>query len=144
MADLYPAVELGAAVKIDALLSFKAEAAITKGQVVKLDTHTDGELGSVSPAGDGDKPIGVALKDAAAGDYVPVLVRGIVKVTAAGAIPLGSKVRTAAGGKVQAVDDQAVDEGGTATYTIYYTSLVGRALQTFADGDTGLIYVDCS
>ena len=133
MADLYPAVELGEAVKIDALLSFKAETAITKGQVVKLDTHTDGELGSVSPCGAGETPIGVALKSAAAGDYVPVLVRGIVKVTASGAITLGSKLKPAADGKVAAA--AAADD---------WTTGLGRALQTFADGDTGLIYVDCS
>jgi len=160
VADLYPAVEVGEAVKVDAQLSFKAQTAITKGQLVKMDTHTDGEIGSVSPAGAGDKAIGVALKSVNAGEYVPVLIRGIVKVTASGAISIGSLVKAGANGVVVAANTYLAYVKGTATTyvpddsTIAGVSLAasgnipvdgglacGIALQTFADGDTGLIYV---
>jgi len=129
MTDLFSAVELGEAVKTEAQMSFKAQSAITKGDVVKMDTHTAGAIGSVSKVtGTDDKPIGVAQKSVSAGEYVPVLIAGIIKVTGSGAITLGTWVKTAAPGGSYVMT--------TASLTV---GCLGKALQTFANGDTGLI-----
>ncbi|WP_456478131.1 DUF2190 family protein [Geoglobus ahangari] len=75
-----------------------AGAAITAGQLVEL---TGDE--TVSPASAGStKVLGVAMKDAAAGELVTVITEGVVRVTAAGAITAGTKVQAAAGGQVDA------------------------------------------
>jgi len=150
MTDLFSAVEVGEAVKTDAQMSFKAQASITKGQAVKMSTHTAGAIGSVTVAGAGDKAIGIALKSAGAGEYVPVLLQGIVKVTGSGAITIGSAVKSGASGVVAAaVRTVTIPTGSTAvqstsaqpSMTVEAGVAFGFALQTFADGDTGLIYV---
>jgi hypothetical protein len=57
----------------------------------------------VSPAAGVDsKAIGVALADAASGALVPIALRGIVWVTASGAISQGAFVTSAANGQVAA------------------------------------------
>ena len=115
MTDLFSAVELGEAIKIDAQMSFKAQANITKGQAVKMSTHTAGVIGSVTVAGAGDKAIGVALKTVNANEYVPVLLQGIVKVTASGAITIGAAVKSGASGVVAAaVRTVTIPTGATA------------------------------
>lgn len=138
MADLYPDVEVGEMISDGQVLSFEAAVAITKGYPVYLTADM-----KVSPSPGGDDAVGIALKSAVSGEECPVCVRGVVKVTAAGAIARGTAVRSAANGKVTQLVDQAVDEGGTSKYTIFYARKLGIALQApSADGDTFLILVE--
>jgi hypothetical protein len=116
--------------------SFEAAAEIAKGSPVYLSADD-----KVSPSPGGDDSIGIATKTTATGKMCPVLKRGRVKVTANGAITLGKAVCSAAGGKVTQLVDQAVDEGGSATYTIYYNRKLGMALEAAAD-DGDLIFID--
>lgn len=116
--------------------SFEAAAAITKGSPVYLSADD-----KVSPSPGGDEAIGIAAKTVALGAICPVLKRGRVKVTANGAIARGKAVCSAADGKVTQLVDQAVNEGGSATYTIYFNRKLGTALESAsADGD--LIFID--
>jgi len=116
--------------------SYEAEAAITKGSPVYLSSD-----GKVSDSPGGDDAIGVAVKTVAVGAMCGVLKRGRVKVTANGPITRGKAVCSAAGRKVTQFVDQAVNEGGAATYTVYYNRKLGTALQAAAaDGD--LIFID--
>ena len=62
----------------------------------------------------------------AAGVTVQVLVKGTVKVTAGGTVTVGKLVKV--GGMAGRVVDSAV-----------YGDVLGKALQTMASGDTGLI-----
>jgi len=118
--------------------SFEAAANITKGSPVYLSADD-----KVSPSPGGDDAIGVALKTVSSGEQCPVLIRGRVKVVAAGAITRGKAVCSAANGKVTQLVDQPVNEGGSETYTIYYARKLGIALETTtADGDLLFIYVD--
>jgi hypothetical protein len=116
--------------------SFEAAAAVTKGSPVYLSADD-----KVSPSPGGDDAIGVAVKTVALGEMCPVLKRGRVKVTANGAITRGKAVCSAADGKVTQLVDQPVNEGGSATYTVFYNRKLGTALETAAaDGD--LIFID--
>jgi len=152
MTDLFPDADLGEAISEVYRMSFKCQSAVTKGRCVKLDTHTDGEIGSISEAGAGDKVIGVAMRSGEAGEYIPVLIIGIIKVTASGAISLGAPVKAAANGKVQAAAETVTIPSGatTVTSTSAQPSMTveggiafGVALQTFSDGDTGLVAINC-
>lgn len=116
--------------------SFEAEAAITKGSPVYLSADD-----KVSESPGGDDAIGVAVKTVALGEKCPVLKRGRVKVTANGAITRGKAVCSAASRKVTQFVDQAVNEGGSATYTIYYNRKLGTALES-ATTDGDLIFID--
>jgi hypothetical protein len=116
--------------------SFEAAAAVTKGSPVYLSADD-----KVSESPGGDNAIGVAVKTVALGEMCPVLKRGRVKVTANGPITRGTAVCSAANGKITQLVDQAVNEGGSATYTIFYNRKLGTALETAsADGD--LIFID--
>ncbi len=138
MTDLWPDAELGEMVTDGEVLSFEAEAAITKGSPVYLTADM-----KVSPSPGGDNAIGIAVNSPAAGEQCSVCVRGVIKVTAGGAIARGAAVCSSAGGKVIQLVDQAVDEAGSATYSIYYARKLGIAYQTAsADGDTFLIHVE--
>ena len=118
--------------------TFEAAAAITKGSPVYLSADD-----KVSPSPGGDDAIGVALKTVAQGQPCPMLIRGRVKVTAAGAITRGKAVCSAGNGKVTQLVDQPVNEAGSATYTIFYNRKLGTALESAsADGDLIFIYVD--
>lgn len=95
--------------------SFKAQAIITKGQLVKISTHTAGEISSVDVAGAGDKAIGMAKKTVAAGEQVPVLRLGKAKITAGGAMSTGVAIKAGAAGKaVAAVRTVTIPTGATA------------------------------
>lgn len=108
------------------IIDYEAEAAVTKGQAVYLSSD-----GKVSPATSAQNCIGIAVKDAAIGVKCPVLVRGRVKVAVGGIITRGQKVYGGdASARVLALADQAVDEGGTAKYTIYYSRGFARAEQS--------------
>ena len=152
MADLFPALALGDCLDEAqaVVVSFKTAEAITKGQLVKVSIHVTGELGSITVAGSGEKAHGVAMKGGAVGDVIPVMLSGIVKVTGAGAITVGSPVRSDVNGVVVAtVNTISIPDGTVAvtstsaqpSMTVSSGIALGIALQTFADGDTGLILV---
>jgi hypothetical protein len=116
--------------------SFEAAADIVKGSPVYLSADD-----KVSASPGGDNALGIAVKSALIGQMCSVLRRGRVKVTAGGAIVRGSGVCSAAGGKVIQLVDQAVNESGTASYTIFYNRKLGTALQT-ADANLDLIFIN--
>jgi hypothetical protein len=111
--------------------SYEAEAAVTKGDPVYLSSDD-----KVSPATAAQDCIGIAVEDTAVGKQCPVLTRGRVKVKAGGTITRGKAVYGAdASKRVLTLADQAVDEGGSATYTIYYNRKLGTALETTTAAD---------
>jgi hypothetical protein len=72
----------------------------------------------------------------ASGEQCPVLVRGRVKVKAGDAITRGKAVYGAdASKRVLQLTDQAVNEGGSASYTVYYNRKLGAALETATAAD---------
>jgi hypothetical protein len=108
--------------------SFEAAATVTKGDPVYLSADH-----KVSPAAAPQECIGIAVKDAALGAQCPVLTGGRVKVKAGGAITRGKAVYGAdASKRILMLSDQAVNENGTATYTVYYNRKLGTALETTA------------
>ena len=116
--------------------TFTADAAITKGLPVYL--SADGQVTCATAA---QNCIGVPVKTVADTKPCPVLVKGRIKVTAGGAIARGVAVYGSdADGKVLSLTDQAVDEAGAATYTVYYNRKLGYALQT-ADAEDDLIEI---
>jgi hypothetical protein len=115
--------------------SLEATDDIAKGSPVYLSADY-----KVSPSPGGDDAIGVATKAAKTGEMCPVLRRGRVKVTANGAITRGKAVCSAANGKVTELVDQAVNESGSATYTVSYNRKLGTALQS-ATADEDLIFI---
>jgi predicted RecA/RadA family phage recombinase len=117
---------------------FKATAAITKGTLVQL----TGDL-EVQPAVANSDPIGVALKDVESGESVPVCIHGVCKVKAGGAITRGKAVKSDASARALEMSDQAVDESGTATYTIYYARKAGVALQSASAADDWILIFIC-
>ncbi len=117
---------------------FKATAAITGGTLVQL----TGDL-EVQPAVANSDPIGVALKDVGSGESVPVCIHGVCKVKAGGAISRGKAVKSDASARAIEMSDQAVDEGGTATYTIYYARKAGVALQSASAADDWILIFIC-
>lgn len=134
MADLYPALALGDVLdEANAhVIKAKCETAVTKGQVVIFNTHTAGEIPSVSTAGAAAANcFGVAMKTGSAGDIIPVCVDGVVKLTASGAIVGGVMIVSGASGVIVTVGANTFDK------------IIGRALQTFADTDTGLAFINC-
>ena len=134
MADAFPYADVGELISPrseSVVLSFKAASSIAKGDPVYL--SGDGE---VSPATSAQNCIGIALESVDQGAYVPICVLGVVKVKAGSAIARGQAVYGAdASKRILPLDDQAVDEGGTATYTIYYSRRLGFALDAFSAAD---------
>jgi hypothetical protein len=111
--------------------SFEAEAAVAKGDPVYLSTDN-----KFSPATEAQDCIGVAVKSAASGEQCPVQTRGRVKVKAGDAVTRGKAVFGAdASKRVLELTDQAVDENGTASYTVYYNRKLGTALETTTAAD---------
>jgi hypothetical protein len=105
---------------------FEAAATVTKGDPVYLSADN-----KVSPATAAQDCIGIAIKSAASGEQCPVLTRGRVKVKAGDAITRGKAVYGAdASKRVLELTDQAVDESGSASYTVYYNRKLGTALET--------------
>jgi len=137
VADLWPDAEVGEMISDGVVLSFEAAATITKGDLVYLSANM--KVSKCSAAT--QFAIGVALNTVAAGDFCSVCVRGVIKVTAGGTIDRGKAVQTDANARVIVLAD------GSGSYTAgdipdRIARAVGIALQTFASGDTGLIYVD--
>jgi len=134
MADLYPALALGDVLdEANAhIIKAKCETAVTKGQVVIFNTHTPGEIPSVSPAGAAAANcFGVAMKSGGPGEVILICIAGVVKVTASGAITGGVMIVSGAAGVIVTVGANTFDK------------VIGRALQTFADTDTGLAFINC-
>jgi hypothetical protein len=134
MADLYPALALRDVLdEANAhIIRCKCETALTKGQVVIFNTHTSGELPSVSTAGaTATNCFGVAMKTGAAGEIVPGCIAGVVKVTASGAITGGVLIVSGAAGAVVTVGANTFEK------------VIGRVLQTFGNTETGLAFINC-
>ena len=132
MTDLFPGLTLGEALDESQsyILPFKLGGTVAKGDVVKFSAHTAGELPAVVQATQyATNVLGVALKAGVSGDIIPVLIFGVVKVTASGAITGGVLVVAGATGYVETI--------GTQTHE----KVIGKALQTFGDGDTGLVHI---
>ena len=116
--------------------TFTAGAAITKGDPVYLSDDD-----TVSPATSDQDCIGIATKTVASGEPCPVLIGGRVKVKAGGTVTRGKAVYGSDSSKrVLELTDQAVDEGGTSTYTVYYNRKLGTALESAAVADD-LIFI---
>ena len=135
MADLFPALAVGDCLDESqaVIINAKVAATVTKGQLVIFNTHTSGEIPSVSPAGAAAvNCLGMALKGGGVGEFIPILAMGIAKVTDSGAgVTGGVCIVSGAAGKIATV--------GTNTFE----KAIGRALQTFGAGDTGLAYINC-
>jgi hypothetical protein len=111
--------------------SFEAEAAVTKGDPVYFSSDHE-----VSPAAAAQNCIGIAVKSTLVADQCPVLIRGRVKVKAGGIITRGKAVYAADSSKrVLELTDQAINEAGAGTYTVYYNRGLGTALETTAAAD---------
>jgi len=134
MADLFAALALGDCLdeRQAHIENFKCESSVTKGQVVIFNTHTADALPSVSTAGAAAANcLGVALKSGGAGEYIPVLIRGAVKVKSSGAITGGVMIVSGATGVIVTVGANTFDK------------IIGRAVQTFGDGDDGIAFINC-
>jgi hypothetical protein len=121
--------------------TFVADAAIVKGDPVYLSADDQ-----VTPAAAAQSCIGIALQSVADTEHVPVLIRGRVKVAAGGAITRGKAVYGAdSSQRVLMLTDvsQAVDEGGSAKYTVAvpFNQKLGYALEsTSTAGD--LLFIE--
>lgn len=142
MADTHPEVDPGEDVYGNAITAtFTAGGAINAGDLVTVGAN---DMEVVQAGADGIV-VGVAMKAAASGDAVPVLLRGVTKVQAGGAITRGSKIKAGANGKVvTAVTTVTIPAGGTAvtsdvaqpTMTVEAGIACGVALESAsADGD---------
>jgi hypothetical protein len=110
--------------------TFVADAAIVKSDPVYLSADDQ-----VTPAAAAQSCIGIALQSVADTEHVPVLIRGRVKVAAGGAITRGKAVYAAdSSQRVLMLTDvsQAVDEGGSAKYTVVvpFNQKLGYALES--------------
>jgi len=148
MADLFPALALGDVLDEENAVIIKAEceSAVVKGQIVEWNTHTAGEIGSVSTAPANSKKIaGGAMKNGAAGEVIPICKVGLWKGKASGAITIGTKVVSGANGVL--VASAALDAPASYTEAAMQAELdktesrCGIAVQTFADGDEGLFFL---
>ena len=88
-----------------------------------------------TPAAAAQSCIGIALQSVADTEPVPVLIRGRVKVAAGGAITRGKAVYGAdSSQRVLMLTDvsQAVDEGGSAKYTVAvpFNQKLGYAIES--------------
>jgi len=117
--------------------SYEADGDVAKGVPVYLTSD-----GKVKQGNGSYNAIGITVKAAASGTQCPVLQHGRVKVVADGAfVSAGCAVRSAGNTKVTELFDQEVNEGGAATYTIYYNRKLGTALQK-ADADGDLVFIN--
>ena len=113
------------------IVSFEAAAQVTKGDPVYLSADD-----KVSPAAAAQNCIGIAVKNAASAEQCPVLIEGRVKVKAGGVITRGRAVYGAdASKRLLELTDQAVNEAGSASYTVYYNRRLGTALETTSAAD---------
>lgn len=113
------------------VLEYQATDPITKGQAVKFSGD-----GTVTPCiGSGDFTAGIALKTVADNAMVPVLKKGVVKVTASAGISAGAACEGAAAGKVAGI--------ATPITSALIASMLGQAqTAAVADGDLILLEVN--
>lgn len=97
----------------------RASAAVTGKRFVAISGNATDGIPACSPATAAGRIFGVAGYDGAAGETFPVIRKGVVPVTASGAIAAGDEVEVAAAGKA------ATHAAGVA---------VGEALFDAADG----------
>ncbi len=117
--------------------SYEANGAVTKGSPVEL--TNDGKVTATPTTWYG---FGIAVKAAADSEQVPILRKGRVKVVANGATTAaGVAVRNGGNGKVTELNDQEVNEGGAATYTIYMSRKLGTTVNK-AEADGDLIFIE--
>jgi hypothetical protein len=132
--DNYPALALGDCLDESQadIINYKCASGITKGQLVVFSAHVAGELPTIATAGAAaTNVLGVALKTGLTGESIPVCSKGVVKVTASGGITGGVLIVAAASGAVITIGANTFEK------------IVGRAIQTFLDTDTGLAFIDC-
>jgi len=132
--DLFPALALGDCLDESQahIVNYKCASGVTKGQLVVFSAHVAGELPTIATAGAAAANcLGVALKTGLTGESIPICKRGMVKVTASGAITGGVPIVSGASGAVVTFGANTFDK------------VVGRAEQTFADTDTGIASIDC-
>ena len=135
MADLWPEADVGEVIEPGAvILSFEAAGAITKGKAVYL--SADMKVSQCTATT--QNPIGIATKTVAVGEFCPVCVRGVIKITAGGAINRGEQVTNDASANLVTLPEATV----VGDVNDLIARALGMALQTFANADTGLIYVD--
>ena len=112
-----------------------AHAAVTAGTLVSLKAAVDNGVPTVEASTGVTQPYGVACYDAAAGDELLILIRGITRIrnTCAMADPttFGAGIALK-GGKI--VVGSASQSSG------HFGINIGG---TLADGETGLFFVDC-
>jgi len=134
--------DLGEMIGDGVVITCLAGGVITKGQFVKLSDATDL---TVVAATDKANVLGVAMKAASSGEYIPVCVRGLVKMklgsAVSGTLAAGKALKSDADGLPDALADQAVNEAGSATYTIYYNAKAGIPLQSGVAGDYVMVLV---
>jgi hypothetical protein len=133
MTDKWPSEE-GFISEGEIVSLFKATATVAQGTFVRL----TGDL-EVQPAVANSDPVGVALKDGANGDIVPVCIHGVCKVKAGGAISVGKAVKSDDNARAVVLTDQAVNEAGSGSYTIYYARKAGIALQAASVADDWIL-----
>jgi len=92
MTDLYPDEE--GYIADGSIVGFcKATAAIPLHSGVKFGTSVSGVISVTAGAADGDSN-GIALKEAAAGDFIPVCFYGVVKILAGAVLAEGDMVKS--------------------------------------------------
>jgi hypothetical protein len=117
----------------------EADDPITGGRLVKVsDGMTAGGHTLVTTAGAGQVAVGVAGHDAAAGDLIHVVRKGVVGLVAAEAISAGDRVVAAADGKIAVADPAVVAASGDAeNLTIPFVNVIGVALDDIDNAATG-------
>lgn len=120
------------------LYTFKAGAAITGGQLLKLDVAVDMQVQIATT--DADPIVGVAARDAASGANIPVYCRGVIhRLVAQGAVTRGDHV--SAGTVAGTVHTSAIQGAGYVQADANRTSRaeVGLALESIIDTGTGRV-----
>lgn len=116
------------------IITCKSGAAIAKGLLVKLSVAmgADSNPTVIITAATGDVAYGVALKAAlAAGEYIPVLKVGWVKLSAGAAITLGAILKATSAGQAMVAAAAGLEACGVAETT------------AAAINDTFMARVDC-
>ncbi len=142
MTDHWPQLPTGVPLTTGYEIGFcYCTAGVTEGYAVTKGTHASGKIPvTVSGAiGDG---IGVVLKTGSAGDYVPVLFYGAIKLDTSSAITIGRFVVNASGGATVA-QISTVGSDISATLVVFggASYVLGMAMQTAASGDEIVVLV---
>lgn len=131
MADKFSHVSLGDVIFEVQKIPVKAAAAITKGQALVWDTHTDDEFPTVNIAGaDATDFAGVAMEDIAQDAVGMMLKIGIIKATVNGAVAAGDKLSTNTAGTFHACPVAAAGD---------FAKLAAAAVQDGAAGDNDIL-----